>query len=161
MPSQLFSPSPARPAATLSRRLARWGAAALLAGAVIAPAMAQTTTLKIIPSSNITVLDPIWTTAYVTRNFGYMVYDTLFATDLEGHIKPADGRQVEGVAATTGPGPSRCATGLEFHDGKPVTSEDVVASHQALGQPRHLRRAARQGDRALATRPTPGPSPSC
>ena len=57
----------------LSRRLARWGAAVLLAGAAVVPAVAQTTTLKIIPSSNITVLDPIWTTAYVTRNFGYMV----------------------------------------------------------------------------------------
>jgi peptide/nickel transport system substrate-binding protein len=98
MQPQPFSPSPVRPAGTLSRRLARWGAAALLAGAVIAPAMAQTTTLKIIPSSNITVLDPIWTTAYVTRNFGYMVYDTLFATDLEGQGQAADGRQVERVA---------------------------------------------------------------
>jgi len=26
-------------------------------------------------------LDPIWTTAYVQRGFGYMVWDTLFSVD--------------------------------------------------------------------------------
>jgi peptide/nickel transport system substrate-binding protein len=134
MQPQLFSPSPVptagTSASTLSRRLARWSAAALLAGAAagaMVPAMAQTTTLKIIPSSNITVLDPIWTTAYVTRNFGYMVYDTLFATDLEGHIKPqmVDKWKVSPDNKTW---TFTLRDGLEFHDGKPVTSEDVVAS---------------------------------
>ena len=33
-------------------------------------------------------LDPIWTTAYVTRNFGYMVYDTLFALDKDFKPQP-------------------------------------------------------------------------
>jgi peptide/nickel transport system substrate-binding protein len=37
--------------------------------------------LKFIPQSDATVLDPIWTTAYVTRNHGYLVFDTLFGTD--------------------------------------------------------------------------------
>jgi peptide/nickel transport system substrate-binding protein len=73
------------------------------------------------------VLDPIWTTAYISRNFGYMIYDTLFGTDLEGRIKPqmvdkwsVSRRQQDlDLQAARGPG---------FHDGKPVTSEDVVAS---------------------------------
>ena len=29
------------------------------------------------------VLDPIWTTAYIQRNHGYMVWDTLFVMDGE------------------------------------------------------------------------------
>jgi peptide/nickel transport system substrate-binding protein len=88
---------------------------------------AQSNTLKIIPSSNITVLDPIWTTAYVTRNFGYMIYDTLFATDLAGNIKPqmVDKWKVSKDNKTW---TFTLRDGLMFHDGKPVTGEDVVAS---------------------------------
>ena len=38
--------------------------------------------------SDLKIVDPIWTTAYITRNHGYMIYDTLFATDANGQIKP-------------------------------------------------------------------------
>ena len=38
--------------------------------------------------SDLKIVDPIWTTAYITRNHGYMIYDTLFATDANGEIKP-------------------------------------------------------------------------
>ena len=34
------------------------------------------------------VFDPIWATAYITRNHGYLVYDTLFGTDADGQVKP-------------------------------------------------------------------------
>lgn len=34
--------------------------------------------LRFIPQSDLAILDPIWTTAYVTRNHGYMVFDTLY-----------------------------------------------------------------------------------
>ena len=37
--------------------------------------------LKVIPHADLKNLDPIWTTAYITRNHGYMIYDTLFAMD--------------------------------------------------------------------------------
>jgi hypothetical protein len=40
--------------------------------------------LKFIPQSDAAVLDPICTTAYVTRNHGcmiFMIFDTLFGTD--------------------------------------------------------------------------------
>jgi peptide/nickel transport system substrate-binding protein len=37
--------------------------------------------LKFIPQSDLTILDPIWTTAYVTRNQGFPVFDTLYGTD--------------------------------------------------------------------------------
>ena len=66
------------------RRLAAiaaiWGAAAL-------PAMAQTT-LRLVPHSDLKVLDPIWTTAYISRNHGYMIYDTLFAKDSDLKVRP-------------------------------------------------------------------------
>src|SRR3546814_7407363 len=33
--------------------------------------------LRVIPHSDLKNLDPIWTTAYITRNHGYLIYDTL------------------------------------------------------------------------------------
>ena len=44
---------------------------------------ADTNTLRFIAQADLRVLDPIWTTAYITRNHGYMVFDTLFALDAE------------------------------------------------------------------------------
>ena len=38
--------------------------------------------------SDLKIVDPIWTTAYMSRNYGYMVYDTLFAMNTKGEIKP-------------------------------------------------------------------------
>ena len=46
-----------------------------LLGAIAAPAQAQT--IKAVMHSDVKILDPIWTTAYIQRNFGYMVWDTL------------------------------------------------------------------------------------
>ncbi len=100
-----------------------------LAAALLAPlaVQAQGKTLRVVPQANITILDPIWTTAYVTRNHGYMIYDTLFGTDLEGKIKP---QMVDkwSVSKDHLSWTFSLRDGLEFHDGKPVTSEDVVAS---------------------------------
>ena len=45
-------------------------------------------TLKVVMHSDLKIVDPIWTTAYITRNHGYMIYDTLFAMDEKGEIKP-------------------------------------------------------------------------
>jgi peptide/nickel transport system substrate-binding protein len=102
---------------------------ASLALALLAPfaAQAQTKTLRVVPQSNITIMDPIWTTAYVTRNHGYMIYDTLFGTDIDGKIKPqmVDRWNVSKDSLTW---TFVLRDGLEFHDGKPVTSGDVVAS---------------------------------
>jgi peptide/nickel transport system substrate-binding protein len=60
-------------------------AAALAVGRVWAPARAapKNKTLRFIAQADLRVLDPIWTTAYLTRNHGYMVFDTLFAIDSE------------------------------------------------------------------------------
>jgi len=106
-------------------------AVAALATALLSPFMALAQnpgkTLRVVPHSNITILDPIWTTAFVTRNHGYMIYDTLFGTDLAGKVKP---QMVDkwNVSKDNLTWTFTLREGLEFHDGKPVTSEDVVAS---------------------------------
>ena len=114
--------------------LKRTAVAAALGAALFAsaPASAQVT-LRVVPHSNLAVLDPIWTTAYMSRNHGYMLYDTLFGTDEQGRVKP------QMVESWTVSDDKRLYTfklrkGLEFHDGKPVTSEDVVASLQRWGK---------------------------
>ena len=83
--------------------------------------------LRFVPHANLAVLDPIWTTAYVTRNHGYMIYDTLFSEDAKGKIQP----QMVQSHSTSKDGKVwtfKLRSGLAFHDGKPVTSEDVAAS---------------------------------
>ena len=83
--------------------------------------------LRFVPHANLAVLDPIWTTAYVTRNHGYMIYDTLFSEDAKGKIQP----QMVQSHSTSKDGKLwtfKLRPGLAFHDGKPVTSEDVAAS---------------------------------
>src|SRR4249919_1103172 len=94
--------------------------------AVEAPALAQTT-LRAVMHSDLKILDPIWTTAYIVRNHGYMIYDTLLAQDEKGAIKP----QMVEKYDTAADGKSYTFTlrdGLLWHDGKPVTSEDCIAS---------------------------------
>jgi len=98
-----------------------------------APATAQTTVLRVVPHSNLAILDPIWTTAYMSRNHGYMIYDTLFGTDENGKVRP------QMVDSWTVSGDNRLWSfklrkGLEFHDGKAVTGEDVIASLQRWGK---------------------------
>jgi peptide/nickel transport system substrate-binding protein len=67
----------------------RWKLAALVvAFAAIGTTSRAETTLTAVMHSDLKIVDPIWTTAYITRNHGYMVYDTLFAMDEKGEIKP-------------------------------------------------------------------------
>ena len=91
-----------------------------------APALAQTT-LRAVMHSDLKILDPIWTTAYIVRNHGYMIYDTLLAQDENGEIKPQMVEKYE--AAADGKGYTfTLRDGLLWHDGQPVTSEDCIAS---------------------------------
>src|SRR5437899_10052802 len=94
--------------------------------AVAAPALAQTT-LRAVMHSDLKILDPIWTTAYIVRNHGYMIYDTLLAQDEKGDIKLQMVEKYE--AAADGRGYTfTLRDGLLWHDGQPVTSEDCIAS---------------------------------
>ncbi|POR49981.1 ABC transporter substrate-binding protein [Bosea psychrotolerans] len=113
--------------------MSRWkivtAAAALLAGSSVLSGglSAQAQTLKVVMHSDVKIVDPIWTTAYIVRNHGYMIYDTLFALDEKGDVKPQ-------MVDTYTESPDKLTykftlrDGLLWHDGKPVTAEDCVAS---------------------------------
>ena len=95
--------------------------------------------LKLVPQADLRILDPITTTAYITRNHGYMIYDTLFATDARFHVQPQMVDKYElGKDQLTYTFTLR--DGLRFHDGQPVRSADCIASierwakRDALGQ---------------------------
>ncbi len=104
------------------------------------PALAQTQkVLKFIPQADLRILDPITTTAYITRNHGYMIYDTLFATDAKFQVQPqmVDKYELSNDKLTY---TFTLRDGLKFHDGQPVRSADCIASierwakRDALGQ---------------------------
>jgi peptide/nickel transport system substrate-binding protein len=88
--------------------------------------------LRVIPHADLKNLDPIWTTAYITRNHAYLIYDTLFAMD--ENFKPQP--QMVDTWETSSDGKVwtfKLRDGLKFHDGAPVTSTDVIASLKRWG----------------------------
>ena len=101
--------------------------------AVALPAARAETVLTVVPHSNLAILDPIWTTAYMSRNHGYMIYDTLFGTDEASKIQP---QMVDKwtVSKDKKVYDFTLRPGLQFHDGAPVTGEDVVASLERWGR---------------------------
>src|SRR5262249_33471342 len=115
----------------LSRRRFGRGAlaasAATLVGAPAVWAQKDLQTLRLGPEAALTILDPIWTTGYVTRNYGYLVYDTLFGMDENFNIRPQMVERTtvspDGMKYTF-----RLRDGLRWHDGLPVESEDCVES---------------------------------
>src|SRR5690348_13590600 len=85
------------------------------------------TVLKAVMHSDVKTLDPIQSAAYITRNFGYMIYDTLFAVDDKFEVKP----QMVDSWSTSADGlvwTFKLRDGLEWHDGTPVTADDCIAS---------------------------------
>jgi peptide/nickel transport system substrate-binding protein len=84
-------------------------------------------TVRAVMHSDLKILDPIWTPATITRLHGYMVYDTLFAMDEDGQIKPQMVQNFD-VSADKLTYTFTLRDGLLWHDGQPVTSEDCVAS---------------------------------
>ena len=126
----------------MDRRSFLLGTAGAATLPLAAPALAQPAgarVLKFIPQADVAVIDPIVTTAYVTRNHGFVVYDTLYGMDAqfkpqpqmaEGHRVEEDGRRVS----------ITLRSGLKFHDGAPVLAKDAVASikrwwqRDAMGQ---------------------------
>jgi peptide/nickel transport system substrate-binding protein len=119
----------------MMRRTLAAMAASAVAGAILAaggPVLAQGKVLKFVQNGNLTILDPIWTTAYVTRNHGYFIYDTLFSSDENNAVKPQMVDKYE-VSPDKTVWTFTLRDGLEWHDGKPVTSEDCIASIKRWG----------------------------
>lgn len=120
--------------------LAAWGSLGISLALAGLPALAQTKTLKVVAHADVKILDPTFTTAYISRNFGYMVYDTLFAQDANGKPQP----QMVDKYAMSKDGKQwsfSLRPGLKFSDGSPVTSADAVASLQRWGARDSLGRA--------------------
>ncbi len=100
-------------------------AAALPRVAIGQPAGARV--LRFVPQANLTLLDPIFTTAAVTANHAWGVYDTLFGVNAKGEPKPqmAEGFSVSDDGRTY---LIRLRDGLKFHDGEPVRAQDCATS---------------------------------
>ena len=104
--------------------------------AIAQPARART--LRFVPQANLTLLDPIFTTALVTINHGWAIYDTLFGADIKQNLKPqmADGYTVSDDGRTY---LIKLREGLKFHNGEPVRAQDCAQSLTPLGGARNDR----------------------
>ena len=122
---------------------------------------AKSRVLRYVPQADLTVIDPVMTTAYITRYHATMVWDQLYGIDsklqpqpqmVEGHTIEDDGRLWTFTLRD----------GLRFHDGEPVRGRDCVASikrwaaRDPMGQALLARVAemARRDDRRFTIRLT-------
>jgi peptide/nickel transport system substrate-binding protein len=100
------------------------------AGSLATPAVSQrvaSRTLRLVPQADVANFDPIWTSAYIARNAGLLVWDVLYG--MNEKLQPQ--RQMvefEEVSADGLTRTFRLRSGLKFHDGEPVLAKDVVAS---------------------------------
>ena len=103
--------------------------AAASASALARPALSQSSarTLKFIPEGNLQNPDPIWSTTTVARNFGYMIWDTLYGVDdtLTPQPQMCEGHDLSADKLTWR---FRLRDGLKFQDGLPVRAQDCTAS---------------------------------
>jgi peptide/nickel transport system substrate-binding protein len=100
---------------------------------LVGPAAAQPNRpLRIVLGQELAILDPIISTNNATRQFGYMVFDTLIAVDSQGRYRP---QMLEGWTVSDDGRRYRFTLreGLEWHDGQPVTAADCVASIRRWG----------------------------
>jgi peptide/nickel transport system substrate-binding protein len=114
------------------RRRTLLAAAPAAAMAVAAPAAARAQsarerTLRMVPQANLTLLDPITTTAAVTENHGWTIFDTLFGLTDDLQVRPqmAEGHEVSDDRRVW---TIRLRESLRFHDGEPVRARDCAAS---------------------------------
>lgn len=114
--------------ALLKSTAAAAASAVLPSGFAIAQDRARTNKLlRYVPTADLSVLDPSWTTTQVSITHGYYVFDTLYGIDhtqtpkpqmAEGHTVSDDGRVWD----------IKLREGLKFHDGEPVLARDAAAS---------------------------------
>jgi peptide/nickel transport system substrate-binding protein len=117
----------------LGRRGLMAAGAAAVAPRVVGAQGVAARTLRVIPQANLTALDPVWTTAVVTRNHAYLVYDQITTVDLAGVPRP----QMAAGWTVEDDGKSWTFTlrdGLKFHDGEPVRAQDCVPSIRRWAQ---------------------------
>ena len=110
----------------MKRRTLLATAAASLAMPNLAAAQNKVT-VRFVPQSDLALLDPVFNTALVTRNHGFLVFDQLYGLDdnlqpqpqmVAGHVIEDDGRTWT----------MTLRDGMTFHDGTPVLARDAIAS---------------------------------
>jgi peptide/nickel transport system substrate-binding protein len=118
------------------REIVRGAAATAVATSFGTPAVhaqKDQKTLRFVPQTELKILDPVWTTGYITQNHGYLVYDTLFGTDENLQVKP---QMVD--RTTVSPDGMKYSFALRddlrWHDGQPVLSEDCTESLKRWGK---------------------------
>ena len=109
------------------------GRRSFLAGTAAAAALARpaiggtTQTLSMVPQAALNSIDPIWSTSQISRNLGFMVFETLYGRDAAQTPKPqmvaGDQMEDDGRRWTL-----RLRDGMLWHDGQPVLARDCVAS---------------------------------
>ncbi len=84
-------------------------------------------TLRVVPSADVSELDPTQGLAQISRIYSQMVFDTLFALDRNLAPKPM---MVDSTDVSTDQLTYRfhLRPNLHFQDGSPVTTRDVIAS---------------------------------
>lgn len=109
--------------------------AAAAATSLARPSLAQSASrvLRFVPQANLSSPDPIWTTADVTRNHAYMIYDTLYGVDTALTPSPqmCAGHEVSDDRLTWR---FTLRPGLAFHDGTPVRAIDCTTSIARWGK---------------------------
>ena len=93
----------------------------IASAALAAPSVARgqsRSVLKVIPEGDLPILDPVFTTATVVRNHGYLVFDTLYGMDDQFRMQPqmlaGDSVEDDGLRWVL-----TLRDGLRFHDGTP------------------------------------------
>ncbi len=117
------------------KRRALLQSAAAVSATLGAPRIARADgpkTVTFAPQADLASIDPVWTTADITRNYSLAVFDTLYAYDAQfqvqpqmvaGHTVDADGKTWE----------LTLRDGLAFHDGQKVLARDCVATIKRFG----------------------------
>ena len=117
------------------RRFLQAASAAAVTAPLAAPSIGRaqgTRVLKFVPAADLSVLDPVWTTSYQSRDHGFMVFDTLFG--LNGQFQP-EPQMAEGAVSDDQGKTWRITLrdGLVFHDGSKVLARDAAASVRRWG----------------------------
>jgi peptide/nickel transport system substrate-binding protein len=112
------------------RTFLKAGVAATATLSLAAPAISQRLAahaLRLVPHADVANFDPIWNSAYIARNAGLLVWDTLYGVDaklqLQRQMVEAEEVSLDGLIWTF-----RLRAGLKFHDGESVLAKDAVAS---------------------------------